>query len=213
MREPPSAQSGGITSFVRRSQELPNIMLGFIHNLVLIFAGGGSSGGFAEFYNKWFNYPGFELWKFINLSIFVGLMIYQLKKPLSEAFKAKREAIRAELIKAEEEKQAALSQLTSAEAKLEALDTEKANVLKKAKEEAEAEKRRLAEQTQAEVAKLREQTSGEISRLSKQTKAQLRKFSAEESIRLAEEKLRTQIDAKKDAQLIKAGITSIGGLN
>ena len=189
-------------------------MLAFLNNFLFIFSEATTGkGGFAEFYEKWFNYPGFELWKFINLAIFVGLMIYLLKKPLSEAFKAKREAIRAELIKAEEEKQAALSQLTSAEAKLEALDTEKANVLKKAKEEAEAEKRRLAEQTQAEVAKLREQTSGEISRLSKQTKAQLRKFSAEESIRLAEEKLRTQIDAKKDAQLIKAGITSIGGLN
>ena len=85
--------------------------------------------------------------------------------------------------------------------------------MKKANEEAEAEKRRLAEQTQIEVAKLREQTGGEISRLTKQNRAQLRKFSAEESIRLAEEKLRIQIDAKKDAQLIKAGITSIGGLN
>lgn len=189
-------------------------MLGFIYSFALIFSSdGGGHGGFAEFYEKWFNYPGFELWKFINLGIFVALMIYVLKKPLSEAFKAKREAIRAELIKAEEEKQAALSQLTSAEAKLAALEAEKANVLKKANEEAEAEKRRLAEQTQIEVAKLREQTGGEISRLTKQTRAQLRKFSAEESIRLAEEKLRAQIDANKDAQLIKAGINSIGGLN
>jgi F-type H+-transporting ATPase subunit b len=189
-------------------------MLGFIYNLVLIFAGGGSSGGFTEFYNKWFNYPGFELWKFINLAIFVLIVVWFAKyKKLPEWFKAKRETIRAELIKAEEDKQNALKQLTAAEAKLAALDNEKANVLKKANKEAEAEKRRLAEQTQAEVAKLREQTSGEISRLSKQTKAQLRKFSAEESIRLAEEKLRSQIDASKDAQLIKAGITSIGGLN
>ncbi|MEO7673576.1 MAG: hypothetical protein ABIU09_05810 [Pyrinomonadaceae bacterium] len=189
-------------------------MLAFLHNFLFFFSETATGkSGFAEFYEKWFNYPGFELWKFINLAIFIGLMIYLLKKPLTEAFKTKREAIRAELIKAEEEKQAALSQLTSAEAKLAALDTEKANVLKKANEEAESEKRRLAEQTQAEVAKLREQTSGEISRLTKQTKAQLRRFSAEESIRLAEEKLRAQIDASKDAQLIKAGIASIGGLN
>jgi F-type H+-transporting ATPase subunit b len=189
-------------------------MVAFLHNFLFIFSeAAAGKGGFTEFYEKYFNYPGFELWKFINLGIFVALMIYVLKKPLSEAFRAKREGIRAELIKAEEEKQSALSQLTSAEAKLAALDTEKANVLKKANEEAEAEKVRLAEQTEAEVKKLREQTSGEMSRLTKQTKAQLRKFSAEESIRLAEEKLRAQIDASKDAQLIKAGITSIGGLN
>ncbi len=45
-------------------------------------------------------------------------MIYLLKKPLTNAFKAKRETIRAELIKAEEERQAALAQLTATEAKL-----------------------------------------------------------------------------------------------
>ena len=185
-------------------------MLGLIYSFALIAAAGG---GFIETFNKYFNYPGFELWKFINLGIFIAVLVYLLKKPLSDTFKAKREAIRAELIKAEQEKQAALSQLTAAEAKLAALDAEKAAIKKKAGDEAEAEKLRILEQTDAEIKKLREQTSGEVSRLSKQTRAQLRKFSAEESIRLAEEKLRAQIDPQKDAQLVKAGISSIGGLN
>lgn len=189
-------------------------MLVFIYSFALMFASdAGGSGGFGEFYNTYFNYPGFELWKFVNLAIFVGLVIYKLKRPLSEAFKARREAIRAELIKAEEEKQAALAQLTTAEAKLASIEQEKAGVLKRANEEASAEKRRLVEQAEVEAAKLREQTSGEILRLSKVTRAQLRRFSAEESIRLAEAKLRAQIDASKDAQLINNGISSIGGLS
>jgi len=183
-------------------------MSGFIYSFALMFASDG--GGF---YNTYFNYPGFELWKFINLAIFVGLLIYLLKKPLSEAFKARRDAIRAELIKAEEEKQAALSQLTSAEAKLAVLDTEKAEILKKANAEAEAEKQRLVAQADVEIEKLREQTGGEITRLTKVTRARLRRFSAEESIRLAEERLRAQIDADKDVQLIRSGISSIGGLS
>jgi len=170
-------------------------------------------GGFTEFYDKHLNYPGFEAWKFINLAIFVAILIYLVKKPLSDAFKSKRDAIRADLIKAEEEKQSALKKLTSAEAKLAGLENEKSAVLKKAQEEAAAEKRRLAEQAELEVAKLHEQTSGEASRLQKLTVIQLRRFSAEESIRLAEEKLRAQIDTQKDVQLVKAGIASIGGLN
>jgi len=187
----------------------------FLNAVVLLAAGGGSQGGggFTEFYNKYLNYPGFEAWKFINLAIFVAALVYVVKKPLSEAFKARRDAIRAELIRAEEEKQSALKRLTSAEAKLAALDAEKAAILKKAREEAEAEKRRLAEQAEWDVKKLREQTSGEVSRLQKQTFAQLRRFSAEESVRLAEEKLRAQIDTQKDTQLVKSGIASIGGLN
>jgi len=187
----------------------------FLNAVVLLAAGGGGQGGggFTEFYNKYLNYPGFEAWKFINLAIFVAALVYVAKKPLSEAFRARRDAIRAELIRAEEEKQSALKRLTSAEAKLAALDAEKAAILKKAREEAEAEKRRLAEQAEWDVKKLREQTSGEVSRLQKQTFAQLRRFSAEESVRLAEEKLRAQIDTQKDTQLVKSGIASIGGLN
>ena len=70
-------------------------MFAFFYNLLLLAAEGAheSGGGFTEFYEKWFNISGFELWKFINLAIFVGFMIYVLKKPLSDAFKAKREAM------------------------------------------------------------------------------------------------------------------------
>jgi len=180
---------------------------------MFLLAGSGGESGFTHFYNQYFNVPGFEAWKFLNLAIFIALMVYVAKKPLSEAFKAKRDQIRSELIKAEAEKKDALSKLTAAEAKLAQLETEKENVLKKAKEEAEYEAKRLADQTQVEADRLRQQSEAELARLSGQTRAELRRFSAEESIRLAEEKLRSQIDGGTDARLVKASIQEIGGLN
>lgn len=173
----------------------------------------GASGGFMHFYEEYLNIPGFEAWKFLNLGVFIAVMVWLLKKPLSEAFKAKREEIRAELIKAEEEKQASLAKLTSAEGKLSQLENEKANVIQRAKSEAEAEKVRLAELTRIEVERLSQQTDGELTRLTTQSRAELRRFSANESIRLAAEKLRSQIDGEKDARLVKASIQEIGGLN
>lgn len=181
-------------------------MLAFTTSL-LLFAGGGG------FYDRFFNVPGFEAWKFVNLAIFIALMIYVAKKPLSEAFKAKREQIRAELIKAEEEKQAALAKLTATEAKLAQLENEKENLLTNAREEADFEAKRIAESTDVEVQRLRQQTESELTRLSKQSRNDLRKFSAEESIRLAEQKLRAQIDGSKDVQLVRGSIQEIGGLN
>lgn len=194
-------------------------MLAFLFSFILIFAEGGPAntgsawGKFVHFWNTYANYPGFEAWKFVNLAIFIYIMVRLLKKPLSEAFKAKREAIRAELIAAEKQKQAALAELTATEVKLAQLDTESANVLEKAKQEAEAEKTRIAQETENEIKKLREQAEHEIERAASQVKKQLRRFSAEESIRLAEEKIRRDINAEKDAQLIKANIQAIGGLN
>lgn len=189
-------------------------MFAFISSLLFLLAGAsGGEGGFTKFYNEYFNIPGFEAWKFLNLAIFVGIMVYLLKKPLTEGFKAKREAIRAELIKAEEEKQAALAKLTAAEAKLAQLEAEKEQVLKRAADEAAAEGARLAEMTKAEADRLRKQAEAELARLRNQSRVELRRYSADESIRLAEEKLRATIDGERDSKLVKANIQEIGGLN
>ena len=147
------------------------------------------------------------------MAVFAAIMLYLLKKPLTEAFKVRRETIRAELIKAEEEKQAALAQLTATEAKLARLDAEKSDVLERARREAEAEKLRILQQTEEETNKLREQAASEIERKSKLVQIRLRRFSAEESIRLAEEKIRREINAEKDARLVRQSIESIGGLS
>ena len=187
-------------------------MFAFVSNFLILFAEGGES-RFARFYEEYLNIPGFESWKFLNLGIFIALMVYVMKKPLGEAFKAKRDAIRSELIKAAEAKKAALDKLTAAEGKLAQLETEKADILQKAKDEAAFEKKRLADHTKLEAERLKQQSEAELSRISNQTRAELRRFSAEESIRLAEEKLRTQIDGSTDARLVKAGIQEIGGLN
>jgi F0F1-type ATP synthase membrane subunit b/b' len=195
-------------------------MLAFLFNFFLLTAEtsgahseSGSGGTFLEFYNHYLNYPGFEAWRFFNLAVFIAIIVYLLRKPLTNAFKTKRETIRAELIKAEEERQAALAQLTSTEAKLSRLDAEAEAIRQRAAAEAAAEKSRLIEQTEFEVSKLREQATDEIERKRKQVQMELRRFSAEESIRLAEEKIRREINQEKDARLIKASIQSIGGLN
>ena len=166
-----------------------------------------------EFWDHYLNYPGFELWKFINLGLFVYLLIYVAKKPLSDAFKAKRDVIRAELIKAEEEKQAALSKLTEVEAKLVGVETEKAAIMKHAREEVDYEKKRLAEQGASEASKLVAQAEGEVTRLGAVARIQLRRFAVDESLRLAEEKLVATVDGNTDSRLIKSGIQAIGGLN
>ena len=187
-------------------------MFAFIYSLVLFAAEGGSS-GFMKFYNDYLNIPGFEAWKFLNLAIFLGILIYLLNKPLGEAFRAKREVIRAELIKAEQEKQAALEKLAAAEAKLTSLENDKNAILDQARREAEAERSRLAEQTDLEIQKLRAQTDGEIGRIGQIARNDLRRFSAAESVRRAEEKLRARIDGASDARLVRASINEIGGLN
>ena len=174
----------------------------------------GGESGFTKFYSDYLNISGFEAWKFFNLAVFLMFIYWVAQKfKLPDWFKTRRDAIRSELIKAEQEKQSALVKLTSAEAQLAQMETQKSEILEKAKEEAAAEKKRLAAQTKADAERLRLQAEAELTRIANQSRAELRRFSAEESIRLAEEKLRSQIDGKQDARLVKASIAEIGGLN
>jgi F0F1-type ATP synthase membrane subunit b/b' len=194
-------------------------MLAFIINFLIVFAEGAaaaSDGGWLDWWNRnvdpYMNYPGFEAWRFLNLIIFFSILAYILKRPLSAAFKAKREAIRADLIRAEEERKAAVAKLAESEARLAGLEAEKARVVEHAKFEAEAEKERIEDEIRNEKRRLREQAENEIERKSQQVRVRLRKYSAEESIRLAEEKIRSAMNSDVDSRLVKANIRSIGGM-
>jgi F-type H+-transporting ATPase subunit b len=190
-------------------------MFAFI-SLLFFFAGetghaATGGGGFTQFYNTYLNYPGFEAWKFINLFVFVGLLVYLLRRPLSEAFKHRREAIRAELIKAQQERDAALARLSEIEARLNNLDAETERIREQATREAELEAARIAEQTNADVEKIRDNARREIASAAAAARRDLRQFSAEESIRLAEEMVRGRLQGDEAARLVRASIEGLGG--
>ena len=71
------------------------------------------------------DYPGFEAWKFVNLAVFVGVMVYILtrKANLGEAFRARRENIKQELARAQQERDAAVAKLKEVEERLARPDT------------------------------------------------------------------------------------------
>lgn len=159
----------------------------------------------------WFlNYPGFEAWKFLNLFIFVGLLIYILRKPVSSAFKERRENLRAELMKAQEERDAAIAKLQEVESRLSTLDEEVARVREEAKKEAAEEKERITKSVEADAEKLREQARREIENAGKVAKKELRSFAAEQSIRLAEEIIRREIKPEDDSHLFKLNVDDMG---
>ncbi len=167
---------------------------------------------FAEEGPKWWDYPGFELWKFINLFIFVGALVYILvrKAKLGDAFKARREGIKAELEKARKERDAALAKLKEVEERLATLDDQVAAISAKAKTEAAEERERIARSTEAEIAKLTAQGQRDIENAAKAARKDLRRFTAEQSVRLAEEIIKRNIRPDDDVRLISRNIDDMG---
>lgn len=157
---------------------------------------------------KWWDYPGFELWKFINLFIFAGAMVYILvrKAKLGDAFRARREGIKAELEKARNERDAALAKLKEIEERLAGLDNQIASIREKSKTENAEERERIARSTEAEIAKLTAQGQRDIENAGKTAKKELRRFTAEQSVRLAEDMIKRDIRPEDDTRLISRNI-------
>lgn len=159
----------------------------------------------------WWDYPGLELWKFFNLFLFVGVMVYFLKRPVSDGFRARREGIRRELQKAREERDLGLAKLAEVQSRLERLDSEVAAIKGHSLSEAQAERERISRDTEQEILKLQEQSQREILGAGKVAKHELRRFAAQQSVRLAEEIVRREIRSEDDARLIELNVEQMGG--
>ena len=163
-----------------------------------------------ETVSHWWDYPGLEFWKFFNLLVFVAAMVYILRRPLSDAFRSRREAIRRDLVRAQEERDQALAKLAEVESRLAKLDSETLSIQEQSKVEANAEGERIARATESEMSKLREQAQREIESAGKVAKQELRRFAAQQSVRLAEEMIRRDIRPEDDARLIRLNVEELG---
>jgi len=155
---------------------------------------------------EWYNYPGLELWKFINLAIFTAAGIYVLRKPINQALLARREAIQQELVKAQQEREQALARVAEADNLLGRLDNDVRTVQEQAREEATSEKQRIAASTEREIEKLKQQAQREMETADKLARKELRQFLAEKSVQMARESIRSQMRPEDDTALIRESI-------
>ncbi len=166
-----------------------------------------------DWLDPWVNYPGLELWKFVNLVVFIACAIYfhrRFGRPVREALRARSEGIKRELLRAREERAQALAKLVEVESRSANLDAEVARVRDKARAEADAEGLRISRATEEQIGKIREQAKREIENAGKAARQELRKFAAQESVRLAEEILESEIGPDDDTRLTSLNVQELG---
>jgi F-type H+-transporting ATPase subunit b len=154
----------------------------------------------------WYNYPGLELWKFANLAIFLAFAIYVMRRPISQALGARREAIRRELLDAQEKKAQAAAKMAEADSLLGRLDSDVRTVHEQSRQEAESERKRVAEATAREIEKLKQQAEREMDTAAKVARKSLRQFFAQKSIEFARQTVRSQMRPEDDRHLIEQSI-------
>lgn len=155
---------------------------------------------------SWYNYPGLELWKFLNLAIFLGFAVYVMRRRISEALGTRREAIRRELVQAQEQKARAVAKLEEAESLLGRLDADVRAVTEQSHKEAESERQRVAAAAAREIERLKQQAEREMDTVAKVARKSLRQFLAQKSIEFARQRVRGEINPEADRRLIEDSI-------
>lgn len=150
--------------------------------------------------------------RWFNLLVFLGILYFLLRGPVRNALATRRENIRRDLIRAQEERNAALAKLEEVNARLANLNSEVTTIRQQAEREAATERERLVRATEEESRKLREQAQREIENAGKIARHDLRRYAAEQSVALAEEIIRRDIRPEDDARLVQTYVNDLGGV-
>jgi len=126
-----------------------------------------------------------------------------LRKPLANALTVRRETIRSEIAKAENERAQAAEQLAEAQALLAHVDADVEAARKLALEEVTEERQRQAEATEREIARLKIQTEREIELARKASRRSLEQFLATRSLQLAKQSVISQLRPEDDDRFIR----------
>lgn len=177
---------------------------------ILVFAAEAATEGGAHegFMGEWL--PTVARW--FNVLLFGGVLFFLLRGPVRNALRARRENIRRDLMRAQEERDAALAKLAEVQGRLANLDSEVAAINAQSQREAAAERERLARETEEETRKIREQARREIDSAAKIARHDLRRYAAEQSVRLAEEIIRRDIRPEDDARLVRGFVDDLRGM-
>jgi len=162
---------------------------------------------------RWYDYPGIELWKFVNLAVFATAIVIITRKYILPAMAERRVSIRRELARAREERAAAEQKLAAVEARLALLDSQVEQIRERSRTEAAEEVERIRLSTEQDAAKLREQARREIEGAGKAARLELQRYAADQSVGLAEKMIRQEIRPDDDHRIIESEVVELGSSN
>lgn len=142
-------------------------------------------------------------WKWANFAILAGGLGYMISKHAPAYFASRNEEIRKGLQEGAELQREANARTAAMEARLKNLEVEIGEMRTKAKADIAAEGDRIQAETAAAMAKVQAQAESEIAAAAKLERAKLKTYAADLALRLAEDKLRGQLNAQVDAGLMQ----------
>jgi len=148
-------------------------------------------------------------WPVANFIIFVAVLNYFLRKPLTEYLATRSATIRKDLVEAAELRSTASAQLATIEQQLQALPGELAALRTRGAEEITSEEQRIAAAATADRERLLEQTRREIDLQLRLAKKEILEHAAELSVQLATDRIKQEVTPADQDRLVDRYLTQV----
>lgn len=147
-------------------------------------------------------YLGIPAWilKTVNMVVFLGLLIYLVRKPVATMFSERGRAIRTELEQAKERRARADQVASDIQSRLSQIEKQVQSILTRAEEEGARQKQELIAAAEAEAQKMLAAARGEVDSRLKQARRELTEYAGELAAARAEQILASSLtsdDRKK----------------
>lgn len=142
------------------------------------------------------------VFKWANFVILTAGAAYFLRRHLPAFFKSRSVDIQKDITEAQKQKQAAEARAAEMDARLRSLGAEIEKFRAQAKIEMEQEAGRIRQETAHQIEKLQRQAEQEIESAANLASRELRSYAAKLALDLAEQRIRTRLDANTEAGLV-----------
>lgn len=179
------------------------VVIGLLVQAGIVHAAGGAIP--AE---KWWDL----LYRVLNFAGLVVLLVYFLRKPLSNALGARRETIRAQLEELEAKKAEAERVYKECEAKLAGLETEAKSILAEAVKQGEAEKEKIVAEAERAAGDMKRQAEMAVAHEVAVAKRRLKTEIAEQAALVAEELIKQNLQPADQNAMVATYLDKVGGV-
>ena len=146
-----------------------------------------------------------------NLLLVVAVLILIARKPLSNFFASRSDSIREQLAEAQKARAEAEARLAEVQSRMSRLDDELKEIASTAEKVAQDEYKRMLAQAEADAEKIVERSRQEIEGMTRTAQQELKIHAAELSVRLAEDKIQSEITAADHERLSNRFVSKLGG--
>jgi len=143
------------------------------------------------------------IWKVLNVIVLVAIIYKFAKKPVKTALSNNAKLAKQLMDEAKETEEKITSNLSDMRSKISDIEKEAVEMVESAKKDAESEKNRIIEEGKKEISRMTEQARFVLKQENRKAENELRHWIAEESVKLAEVRLKEELNHKNQKKLVE----------